>query len=249
MITYTAVYREQPPARQATHWLPLGAIAGPVLFTLAWLVLGWVSPGFTIFGTEIAPYSSISAGISGLGLGPTAPYMNTAFVLAGLLVGVGVVSAMHRIPQLSARARWSCTVLLCLSPLGAVIDGFFTLESFLPHFVGAGLGFGSPILSFVVCGLLLRRVPSWRRFANWLLLGSPLTLALTILYFATFVPTAEGAKTGIAGLTERILVTEVLAWFVALGWLALRRTSPEPGRLQPRPGHDVPVPVEVSNER
>jgi len=211
----------QPTARR----MALGAIAGPVLFTVAWLVLGWASPGFTIFGTEIAPYSSISAGISGLGLGPTGLYMNTTFVITGLLLGIGVVGAMYRIPQLSARARWTGIVLLGLSPLGSIIDGFFTLESFLPHFVGAGLGFGSPILSFVVCGLQLRRVPSWRRFANWLLLGSPLTLALTILYFATFAPTAEGAKTGIAGLTERILVTEVLAWFVALGWLAFRRPA------------------------
>jgi hypothetical protein len=157
----------QPTAR----WMALGAIAGPVLFTTAWLVLGLVSPGFTIFGTEITPYSPISAGISGLGLGPTGPYMNVAFVLTGLLLGVGVVGAMHRIPQLSARARWTCTVLLCLTPLGSIIDGLYTLESFFPHFVGAGLGFGSPIVTFVVVGLLLRRIPGWRKFANRLLLG------------------------------------------------------------------------------
>jgi hypothetical protein len=213
------------PARQTARWMATGAIAGPVLFTVAWLVLGWVSPGFTIFGTEISPYSSISAGISGLGLGPTALYMNTAFVLTGLLMGVGVVGSLLRIPELGTAARWTCVVLLCLSPLGAVIDGFFTLESFLPHFIGAGLGFGSPIVSVVVCGLLLRRIPDWRRFANWLLLGSPLTLALTVLYFATFEPTAEGARTGVAGLTERILVVEALAWFAALGWLAFRRPA------------------------
>jgi hypothetical protein len=46
---------------------------------------------------------------------------------------------------------------------------------------------------------------------------------LLLLYFMTFSPTAEGARTGVAGLTERILVVEVLAWFVAMGWLAFRR--------------------------
>jgi hypothetical protein len=66
-------------------------------------------------------------------------------------------------------------------------------------------------------------VPRWRRFANWLLVGSPLTLALLVLYFLTFSPTAEGASIGVAGLTERILVVEVFGWFAAIGW---RTTSP-----------------------
>src|SRR6266702_8256621 len=83
------------PAAQATpsatRWLALGAVAGPVLFTLAWLVLGELSPGYTAWGTRIAPYSPISQVISGLGLGITAPFMNTAFVLNGLLILVGVV--------------------------------------------------------------------------------------------------------------------------------------------------------------
>jgi hypothetical protein len=203
----------------------LGAVAGPVLFTVAWLVLGFVSPGFTIFGTEIAPYSSVSAGISGLGLGPTGPYMNAAFVLNGLLLGAGVVGILHTIPELSTAARWTCIALLGLVPLGSVLDGIFTLESFLPHMIGALLGFGSPVLTFLVAGLLLPGVAPWRRFANALILGSPLTLVLLILYFVTFSPTAEGAKTGVAGLTERVLIVEVLAWFVAMGWLAWRSRS------------------------
>jgi hypothetical protein len=167
---------------ETTRWLALGAVAGPVLFTLAWLVLGFLSPGFTIFRTLITPYSPISAGISGLGLGLTAPFMNAAFVLGGL----------------------------------------FTLESFFPHLIGFLLGAATPVLSFLVTGFLLRRIPRWRRFGSWLLLGSPLTLALLILYFLTFSPTAAGARSGVAGLTERILVSEVFGWFVALGWLAFR---------------------------
>ena len=55
---------------EATRWLALGAIVGPVLFTLAWVVLGFLSPGYTAWGIRIAPYSPISQPISGLGLGP-----------------------------------------------------------------------------------------------------------------------------------------------------------------------------------
>ena len=208
---------------EATRWLALGAVAGPVLFTLAWVVLGFLSPGYTAWGTRIAPYSPISQGISGLGLGITAPFMNTAFVFSGLLILAGVVSIFQGIREMGALARWSCTVLLALSPLGMAVDGIFTLESFLPHMVGFLLAAASPVLSFVDVGLLLRRIPRWRWLGSWLLLGSPMTLVLLVLYFLTFSPTVAGTQTGVAGLTERILVVEVLAWFVAMGWLAFRR--------------------------
>ena len=208
---------------EATRWLALGAVAGPVLFTFAWVVLGFLSPGYTAWGTRIAPYSPISQGISGLGLGITAPFMNTAFVLCGLFLLAGAVGIFQGIREMGALARWSCTVLLALSPLGMAVDGIFTLESFLPHMVGFLLGIASPVLSFVVIGLLLRRVQRWRRFGSWLLLASPLTLVLLVLFFLTFSPTVAGTQTGVAGLTERILAVEVQAWFVAMGWLAFRR--------------------------
>ena len=150
--------------------------------------------------------------------------MNTAFVFSGLLILAGVVGIFQGIREMGALARWSCTMLLALSPLGMAVDGIFTLESFLPHMVGFLLAAASPVLSFVVVGLLLRRIPRWRRFGNWLLLGSPLTLALLILYFLTFSPTLAGIQTGVAGLTERILGIEVQAWFVAMGALAFRRS-------------------------
>ncbi len=159
------------------RWLALGAVIGPILFTLAWIVLGFLSPGFTIFGTLIAPYSPISAGISGLGLGVTAPYMNAAFVLNGLFIIVGAVGIFQSIWEMGPFARWVCTILLALTGLGSMIDGAFTLESFMPHMIGFLLGILSTVLSFLVIGSLLRRIPRWNRFGSWLLLGSPLTLA------------------------------------------------------------------------
>lgn len=214
-----------PTIPKTARRLALGAVAGPVLFTLAWLVLGFLSPGYTAWGIRFAPYSPIVQPISGLGLGPTAPFMNTAFVLGGLSLLIGVVGILHSITEIGAVARWSCTVLLALSPLGMMMDGIFTLQSFFLHFVGFGLGCGSPVLSFLVAGFVLRRVPHWRRFGNWLLLASPLTLALLVLSQVTFNEVAVVAGQGVAGLTERIVVVETLAWFAALGLLAFRRSS------------------------
>ncbi len=209
---------------QAARWLALGAVAGETLFTLAWFILGFISPGFTIFGTVIKPYSAIAAPLSGLGLGLTAPLMNGAFILGGLLTLIGAVGIFQSIRELSPAARWVLTTLFGLSALGLVIDGVFTLESFMPHLMGFLLGSGTPVVGFLVAGLLLRRIPEWRTIGNWLLVASPLTLALLILSQATFSQTAVMAGQGIAGLTERILCLDLAVWWVAMGWRAFRRS-------------------------
>jgi hypothetical membrane protein len=220
-----ATVPKSPTATQgsACPRLALGAVAGPILFTLGWFVLGFVSPGYTMWGTRVAPYSAVSQPLSGLGLGPTGPFMNAIFILSGLLVVAGAVGIFRSIPELSPAARWIGAALLALPGLGSVMDGIFTLEHFFFHFVGFVLAL-TTVLGFPIIGYLLRRVPRWRRFGSWLIVAGPVTLALTVLYFATFTPTIEGIQHGVAGLTERILVVELQGWYVAIGWLAFRRS-------------------------
>lgn len=223
--TQTAAAQPALAAPRTARWLALGAVAGPILFTLAWFVLGFLSPGYTIWNIRIEPYSPMSQPISGLGMGTTAPFMNAAFVLSGLLLLAGVIGIFQTMKSIGrSTARRACAALLALSPLGLVVDGIFNLEAMMPHFMGFLLGVGSPILSFPVAGFLLRGIPRWRRFGSWLLLGGPLTLLLLILFFLTFEPSVSGASEGVAGLTQRLLAVEVQAWFVAMGWLAFRRS-------------------------
>src|SRR4029077_5295477 len=154
------------------------------------------------------------------------PLMNTAFIVGGLLMIAGAAGIFTSIRELGPAARWTGTVLLALPGLGAIIDGVFTLEHFLLHFVGFGLAL-TTVIGFPVIGFLLRRVPRWRRFGSWLIVAGPVTLALTVLYFATFTPTIEGVQHGVAGLTERLLVLELQGWYIALGWLAFNRSKGE----------------------
>jgi hypothetical protein len=204
-------------------WLALGTVLGPLVFTLAWLWLGAVSPGYTIFGVHIAPYSPIAQPISGLGLGVTGPYMNGAFVLSGLSMLVGVAGIYTALPSRSA-LRWLCAALLALTPLGVILAGLFNLESPMLHYVGALLGLGSPVLSFLMTGLVLRGSPGWRRLGTGLLLASPISLVLLVVFFASFEQATTAANQGIAGLTQRVLVLEEFVWFVALGWHAYKRS-------------------------
>ena len=193
--------------------LALGAIAGPVIFTAAWLVLGAVSRGYTAWGSYV-PYSPIHQTVSGLGLGATAPFMNAAFIANGLLTMAAVIAIFTRVDGLSRRARWACILLLGAPAVGSVVDGLFTLESFLPHFAGFALVLLA-IPGFIVAGLTLHE--------RWLVVAAPITLALTVLFFATFTPTLAGTQTGIAGITERLLILEIQACYAALAWTFIRR--------------------------
>lgn len=204
---------------QATRWLALWAIAGPLLFTLSWLILGFISPGYMLWDLWIAPYSPITEPISGLGMGQTTPFMNTAFVLMGLLMIAGAIGIPRSIPEMRPATRWTCSLLLALPGIGGIIDGIFALESFMFHFAGFLLVLSS-ILGFLVVGLQFRNTPRWKKLGSWLLLGSPLTLVLASLYFTTFDPENAGANVGVGGLTQRILVLQIQAWYVLMGWKA-----------------------------
>jgi Protein of unknown function (DUF998) len=210
--------------KDTARWLALGAVASPILFTFAWVVLGLLRPAVKdAWGISGGVPGMMTQPVSGLGLGSNSFIFNAAFVLTGILLMIGVFGIFQTIgPNGSPAARRSSAVLLALTGLGSVVDGIFTLQWFFLHMSGFTLACGTPILSFLVAGLFLRRIPRWRRFGTWLLLGSPLTLLLIVIFFLNFNFNTMAAGLGEAGLTERILVLEVQAWFVAMGWLAFR---------------------------
>ncbi len=150
--------------------------------------------------------------------------MNTAFVLTGVLLVIGVIGALGTTSG-PAGARRTCTALLSLTGVGVATDGVFTLEAMLPHSIGFLIAVAAPAVSFPVAGRYFRRLPGWRGFGTWLMVAAPVTVVLVVLFFATFTPTADGAQHGIAGLVQRIAVTEVLASFVAMGALAQRTAA------------------------
>ena len=203
------------------RWLPLGAVAGPVLFTAGWVLLGAISPGYTVAGTWISPYSAITQPISGLGLGETGPYMNSVFIICGVLLLAGVIGVVLALPPGGRRVtRIASSILLALSPVGLIIIGLFTLDSPAMHLLGAMLILATPVISFLITGLHLRDLPGWHRFGNKLLVAAPLTLVLFVLYTVSFDQVAVAEGHGVAGLTQRLLFVNILTWFAAMGLLA-----------------------------
>jgi hypothetical protein len=215
-----------PDARRefARRWPPslaLGAVIGPIAFTLGWLVLGWSSPGFyTVSGWRLAPYSAVTQQISRLGVGPTAPFMNSIFEVSGVLTLIGVVGIVGSQPR-GARHLRMLLVLLALPALGSMIDGVFTLRYEFMHSLGFVLALAS-MVGIPVAGRLLRQNPPWHEIGNWLFVAGPMTLFLAVLFLASVTPSI---RHGIAGLTERILVVEIASWYIALGWWAFARRA------------------------
>lgn len=204
--------------------LPLGAILGPIIFTLTWFILGFISTGYTIYNVRIEPYSVITQPISGLGMGSTALFMNSSFILSGILLLIGIIGIFHSLRGIGQTLmRRLCMILFILSPIGLVICGIFNLEATFMHSIGFLLSTGTTILSFLTAGLYLRQIPGWKTLGKGLLIGSPLTLILFILFFLNFDPIASGEGRGIAGIYSRLLAIEVLIWFVIMGWLSFKR--------------------------
>jgi hypothetical membrane protein len=204
-----------------TSWLALGAIVGPALFVLAWLALGFVRPG----------YSIVRQSVSALGIGQDSALMNTAIVIGALLLFVGVVGVVRSMrADVGVAERRLCTIMLVLPAVGMLWVGIFHMNRILLHTIGAGLAFGAPVPAFLAVGLILRRAPGWRSIGNWLVVASPLTMAL-LIGFITSAPlsvlqSVAGGK--LLGLWERALILEVLLWYAVLGWRALhdRRQAP-----------------------
>ncbi|MCC3314340.1 DUF998 domain-containing protein [Nocardia africana] len=183
-----------------------------------------MQPGYTLFGHEFQHYSAISQPISGLGIGVTAPYMNSAFVLAGVLLIAGVPATFATVPGVrDRRRRWSI-ILLSATGVGMIIDGVCTLAQPIPHLLGFVIGLVVPVIAFPIAGAYLRTVPRWDGFGRRLRYAGPTTLVLLPLFLLTFRPTPDAAERGVSGVAERVMVTEVLVCFAALGLHAARVT-------------------------
>jgi hypothetical membrane protein len=149
--------------------------------------------------------------------------MNTAFIVSGLLLFIGVIGIVRSLPaEGRALGRRAGGALLALTPLGLIVVGTFTLDHLAIHLSGAMLILFTPVISFLVIGRRLRRLPGRRRLGNRLLVASPVTLVLFVVYNLSFDQTTTAAGHGIAGLTQRILFVEILSWFVAMGWRTAR---------------------------
>src|SRR5262249_18833422 len=116
-------------------------------------------------------------------------------------------------PTLGDPWRWICAGLLSLPGLGYAWAGIITEApaTMTLHWIVAMplVGIGS-IVAFLITGLRLRRLDSWRRIGTYSVVASLCTLALMMTMFGTYT-------LGLGGLMERVFFIEILAWYVLVG--------------------------------
>jgi hypothetical membrane protein len=205
-LPYASRQGAWPPRSEASRWLALGGVAGPVVFVVSFTVAGLLRTG----------YSAVHQAVSDLGVGPDPWLLNGPLILLGLLlVAFAVGFSTSPALALGGTWRWVCGVLLALPGLGFLDAGVFTEApaTVTLHWMVAMplLAVGS-VAGFFVTGLALRRDPRWRTWGTYSVLAGPLTLVVIAVMFATWpLPPHLG------GLMERVLFVEVLAWYAAFG--------------------------------
>lgn len=220
----------RPGQAQAVRWAALAGIVGPLLFLVLYTLAGFLRAG----------YSPLHQAISDLGVGPNGLFLNISLMLTGLLlIGFAMGFALSMRSLLGAHRQWLIAVLLALHGLGLAAAGIFTEApaTLLLHWlVGATLAFYGPVVAFLVIGLTLLRTSRWHGWGIYSLIASLLTLGLILIMNWLFTPDTPLASMRLGGLMERVIMTEIEAWYIAFGWrLAfLARSQPrEKEAVQP----------------
>ena len=204
-----------PERRPLVAALAAAGIAGPILFTVVFVIHGLLRPG----------YSPVADPISALAIGPYGWVQNLNFIVLGSLMlayAVGVHLGMR-----PARAGILGPALLALAGVGAMLSGVVPLRA-----VAGGGGTYEPaghtvavFMAFLGAGIGLiafsRRMtsdPSWRSLATYTLATG---IAIVVLFLAVggLASTPEAPLFRWFGLTQRVLLA---VWYPCLIILAVR---------------------------
>lgn len=195
----------------------VAGIAGPIIFTLAFVVQG-------LF--RIGEYSPVAETVSALEAGPNGWVQQVNFVVFGLLT-LAFAVGLHR-GMRPARAGWVGPALLVLNGVGLVLAGAafplaedaagLTIDPTGLHFPNGLITFFSIGVGLIVVSRRMRADPQWRGLATYALVAG---IAAAILFVGIGVLVApDGAPLHPwAGLYQRLLLA---VWFPCTIVLALR---------------------------
>jgi hypothetical protein len=202
--TKTPAKETSTASQRMSSWLGIAAPVGGIGFTILYTVLGATRQGYDPTRQLI---SALGAGSSGLAL-------NIGFVVAGLLLVLGVVGFARTLGGSTPSRRAAITLLLAFPLLGLIICGFFHMDTnLMVHTIGAQLACGLPIVSFSIAAGLLWRTA--RKTSIWLIVSAVLALFALLGYMflstTTYTDFSSIAGGGTIGLWERILAIVLFA--------------------------------------
>lgn len=207
-----------PAPRVSTSTLAWAGLAGPVLFTVGFLVQERLRSG---------EYSPVAETVSALEAGPHGWVQQINFVVFGVLTVLFAVGLHRGMP--ASRAGWAGPALLVASGVGLVLAAVRPLRedaagvTYDPggHVVAGVLFFLGTAAALVALSRRAAHDPRWRPLAGYLLVSGAVAVAGFVLTRVAVMP--DGAPLhDVAGLVQRLLLLVVLPARMVLAWRLLR---------------------------
>jgi hypothetical membrane protein len=200
------------PNRMVRNMAAAG-IAGLVLYTVTWLVLGFLDPAYSHTRDPISNLSAIGA--------PYALFMTSVIFVFALLI-ILLAYGFHRgLPP----GFWAGPAVLAIAGIGYAGIALAPLnlanpgDSNVPHTISASVTVFALMLAPVLLFRRLRRDPAWRNLGGY-------SIATTVVAIAFAVMASLPAFAGLEGLMQRLVTAVVLAWMFVIAIRLYTRVRP-----------------------
>lgn len=205
-MSTTMVYAPAPVSTRPTTIAGWAGVAGPILFSVAFLAQDAFRPG---------GHDPVADPVSALAAGPTWWVQQLNFVVFGVLTLVFAAGLHAGVRQ--TRGGIAGPALLFVSGIGLLLAAAFPLaedasgDSFDPggHTVAGMLFFPTSAIGLIVLSRRLRADPAWRGLAAYTLAAGVVALAGVLVTASLILP--DGAPLhDWAGLAQRVLTLAVV---------------------------------------
>lgn len=195
------------------RYLAAAGIVGPVLYTVTWLVLGFLDPTYSHTRDPISNLSAIGA--------PYALVMTSIILVFALLIVVFAYGLHRGLPP----GSWAGPATLAIAGVGYAGIALAPLnlaglgDPNVPHTISASVTVFAMMLAPLFLYPRLRRNPGWKNLSGYSIATTILALAFAIL---ASLPTFAGWE----GLMQRLVLSVVLVWMIAIAIRLYARPRP-----------------------
>ena len=181
----------------------VGGVAAPVLFTILYLVLGSITPGYNAYSQTISELGQVGQ--------PYAAFQDANFVLTGVLT-IGFVISLQASVASSPSSRVG-SILLLAYPIAFVFVGtVIPLPSPLHVPVGS-ISFFMTLVGVIVTSRPMRKDASWHRIASF---TSATGVVSVVGFFVYGFLQSQSFAAASLGLAQRLVLAPYFVWIEIL---------------------------------